>query len=564
MVRKKTDNSKREESGFKFRYVFYIIVMLLLLLSIFSHAPEDFAVIQGGSDEPVKNWIGPVGAQISCLLFLLFGVTVYPLIIILVVCALRPFLDFPTKRRGYFGAFIAVVIGATILFAMWPGDFAYRTAKLGIGRADAPLSALSGGVVGQVLASPKSGEIPAGFIRRYIGSVGTVITALVFVLSGALWLADWKVVCVHLLNRNNGASKQTKSKTSVKVEPEEDEEEGEKKSGLWPFGKNKKDDQEEEIDEEDEEEEEEELPPVIALKPKRTEPMFDEEEEPAPPVSKIPKQSSQQKSYENSEYVLPPVTMLEKAPEGKGESDDAIQRSQEILQNTLESFSVDGKVSGIVTGPRVTRYEISLAPGVKVQKVEGIASNIAMELEAESIRILAPIPGKNAVGVEAPNSVASPVYLRAMMESSQWKKSNAEIPIVLGKDVSGKVVILDLAKAPHLLIAGATGSGKSVCMNTLIMSLLFRFAPSELRVIMVDPKVVEMEMYTPLPHLITPVVNDPHKVPLALRWAVNEMENRYRVLAKAKCRNLATREQFQANRKWIMTASLFRKKCRFW
>ncbi len=161
-----------------------------------------------------------------------------------------------------------------------------------------------------------------------------------------------------------------------------------------------------------------------------------------------------------------------------------------------------------------------------------------MELAAESIRILAPIPGKSAVGVEVPNTKSSIVGFRNLLESSQWRNSRMELPIILGKDVSGKAIILDLVKAPHLLIAGATGSGKSVCMNALIMSLLFKHSPEDLRLIMVDPKVVEMEMYSSLPHLITPVVNESNKVPLALRWGVNEMEKRYKVLAKVKVKNL--------------------------
>ncbi|MBR2964654.1 MAG: hypothetical protein IKC53_10670, partial [Lentisphaeria bacterium] len=178
-------------------------------------------------------------------------------------------------------------------------------------------------------------------------------------------------------------------------------------------------------------------------------------------------------------------------------------------------------------------------PGVRVEKVTSIQNNIAMAMEAQSIRIRAPIPGKDAVGIEVPNKASSTVFLRPLLESATWRDSHAAIPILLGRDIAGSVYLTDLSKAPHLLIAGSTGSGKSVCMNTLIMSLLFRFSPDELKLIMVDPKVVELEMYRPIPHLITPVVNDPKKVPLALRWGVNEMERRYMVLAKVKAKNLA-------------------------
>ena len=187
----------------------------------------------------------------------------------------------------------------------------------------------------------------------------------------------------------------------------------------------------------------------------------------------------------------------------------------------------------------MTRFEVTLEPGVNVRKVEQIADNIAMNLAAQSVRILAPIPGRPVVGIEVSNSKASAVFMRSVMESPEWRSGKAEIPIALGKDVSGKSVVLDIASAPHMLIAGSTGTGKSVCSNSLIMSLLFRFRPDELKLIMVDPKVVEFDVYKDLPHLLTPVINDSAKVPVALRWAVNEMEKRYRILAAARVKKIS-------------------------
>jgi S-DNA-T family DNA segregation ATPase FtsK/SpoIIIE len=240
------------------------------------------------------------------------------------------------------------------------------------------------------------------------------------------------------------------------------------------------------------------------------------------------------------EYHLPSPMLLDRHGDAIAEEDQAYIREASLsLEKTLESFGVNGYVSNITVGPRVTQFEIALNPGVRVEKVTSIQNNIAMAMEAQSIRIRAPIPGKDAVGIEVPNKASSTVYLRPLLESATWRESRAAIPILLGRDIAGSVYLTDLSKAPHLLIAGSTGSGKSVCMNTLIMSLLFRFSPDELKLIMVDPKVVELEMYRPIPHLITPVVNDPKKVPLALRWGVNEMERRYMVLAKVKAKNLA-------------------------
>lgn len=553
---------------FKFRYCFYIIAALFILLALFSHNPGDFAVIQGGNDTPVSNWIGEIGARLSCALLYMFGLAAYPIVFILVACALRSLLPLPTSRRGYSGMLLLLILGITVLFAIHPQSFTNQTDALGIGRKEIPNSALSGGVIGQVLAGPgtESYGIQAGYVRRFIGTIGTIIAASVFVLAGLvlIWFADWQPAIRWLLAINPQPRDDESEKTQV-MEPVKEvkdtkaaketaaKEAKEAKEAKLRQEEKDRDAAEEallelrrqslEIKETAAKEEKEQIPikvepaitvpePVMESRLQKTEKIETLVEEPR--HSPVPVRRKSQSSFE-----LPSVFMLSKGKESSGEKADSIERSKQILQKTLESFNVEGQVTGIISGPRVTRFEVSLAPGVKVDKVANIEGNIAMELEAESIRILAPIPGRNAVGVEVPNSIAEAVYMRAIMETDQWKNSKYELPIVLGKDVAGRPVILDLAKAPHLLIAGSTGSGKSVCMNTLIMSLLLKFSPEDLRMIMVDPKIVEMATYAPLPHLITPVVNDAHKVPLALRWAVNEMEKRYRMLAKVKTKNLA-------------------------
>ncbi|MCQ2380099.1 MAG: DNA translocase FtsK 4TM domain-containing protein [Victivallaceae bacterium] len=229
-------------------------------------------------------------------------------------------------------------------------------------------------------------------------------------------------------------------------------------------------------------------------------------------------------------YVLPPISMLAKGDESATEDTHEIEERAIKLQDTLDAFGVAGTVVGHVTGPRITRYEISLQPGVLASKVERLRDNIAMNLSAASVRILAPIPGRPVVGVEISNKRPSSVFMRSVMESSEWN-SKKEIPLVLGKDVAGNPVVFDLAKGPHLLVAGTTGTGKSVCTNSLILSLLFRFKPDELKLIMVDPKFVEYDAYRTLPHLLAPVINEAKNVPTVLRWAVNEMEKRYKILA---------------------------------
>ena len=255
-------------------------------------------------------------------------------------------------------------------------------------------------------------------------------------------------------------------------------------------------------------------------------------------IMNLKRQAPPMQSTNPANYNLPPVSLLDKPKDVKNEDDEYLKQASEILQATLDSFEINGRVTDTVVGPRITRFDIQLEPGVKVEKVTNIQNNIAMEMSAESIRIPAPVPGSNSVSIELPNKNSNKVFIRELFESEAWRESQADIPIILGKDVSGKVMIADLAKAPHLLIAGSTGSGRYECMNTLIMSLLFKFSPFDLKLILVDQKFIDLEMYRHLPHLITPVMNDPKKVLLALRWGVNEMEHRYQMLAKVKAKNL--------------------------
>jgi S-DNA-T family DNA segregation ATPase FtsK/SpoIIIE len=509
------------QGGFRFRYVFIIIIFLLLLLSVFSHNASDLTVLEGGKNWAIKNWIGPFGAHFARISFYLFGLATYPIFFLLIICAFRPLLRYPTRRRGYVGSVIAVIIGITILFAMWPEKFVSITNYLGIGSTNAPLSALSGGVIGQKLAAPEL-SIEPGIITRNIGTIGSLIVALVFLISGAvfIWISDWQSV---FSSRKLEDEEESNSdlEDSIETLSRKREEAREKKYGEY---KRKF---------EEKEKEKEDLPPIV----KSEEIDISKKQIPDLPKKKIVKPS--RKSDPMSNYALPPVTLLEKGKDVEGEAQNFIEASKNVLQSTLDSFGIQGKVISYVSGPRVTRYEISLDPGVKVERISSLANNFAMDLQAESVRILAPIPGKNTVGIEVPNSKVSFISIRSIMESGPWNAPNIEIPIILGRDVSGEPVVTDLSRAPHLLIAGATGSGKSVCMHSLIMSLLFRFTPDELKLIMVDPKMVEFSMYASLPHLITPVVTDSKKVPVALHWGVNEMERRYKIFSKVRSKKLS-------------------------
>jgi S-DNA-T family DNA segregation ATPase FtsK/SpoIIIE len=241
----------------------------------------------------------------------------------------------------------------------------------------------------------------------------------------------------------------------------------------------------------------------------------------------------------DEKYKFPPYSLLkERAKPSVENSDEEHRRNAENLMRILGEFGVEVTLGDVHAGPVITCYEVKPAPGVRVEKIAGLDKNIALGMKAQSVRILAPIPGKDAVGVEVPNQQSTPVGLREILESEDWAGAKAELPIALGKDVSGKPLISDLARMPHLLIAGATGSGKSVCINSIVASILYSKSPSDVRMIMVDPKVVELKIFNSLPHMLIPVVTEPKKVPAALKWLLGEMEQRYQMFAKVNVRNI--------------------------
>ena len=237
-------------------------------------------------------------------------------------------------------------------------------------------------------------------------------------------------------------------------------------------------------------------------------------------------------------YHFPPMNLLKRGNKTSGESDAHLRETAMKLQQILQNFGVNVTVTNVSCGPAVTRYELQPEMGVKVSKIVGLTDDIKLNLAAADIRIEAPIPGKAAVGIEVPNKENSAVMLRDLLETAEFKNSQSKISFAAGKDIAGKVVVADIAKMPHVLIAGATGSGKSVCINTLIMSILYKASPEEVKLIMIDPKVVELSVYNGIPHLMIPVVTDPKKAAGALNWAVAEMMRRYQVFAEQNVRDM--------------------------
>lgn len=237
------------------------------------------------------------------------------------------------------------------------------------------------------------------------------------------------------------------------------------------------------------------------------------------------------------DYRLPSLNLLNDPPEDQEAQLDT-KTGAEVIERTLANFSIEAKVVFIQQGPRVTRYEITIGPGINVNRIHSLADNLALELAVTSVRIEAPVPGKSAVGIEVPNKRVQIITIKELLESDPIKRSNSYLVVGLGKDISGKPIVGDLPKMPHLLIAGATGSGKSVCLNTIIISLLYRCSPDVLKLILIDPKRVEMTPFADLPHLITPIVHDPKEAESALRWITSEMDRRYRLFASKSARNI--------------------------
>lgn len=245
-------------------------------------------------------------------------------------------------------------------------------------------------------------------------------------------------------------------------------------------------------------------------------------------------------TVEDENYEFPPLTLLKEGDKkaGKGNS-RALTETASKLQKTLYNFGVVAKVEHVSVGPAITRYELKPSEGVRVSKIANLADDIALNLAAKTIRIEAPIPGKQAVGIEVPNEESEVVHLRDILDTDTFKNHKSKLAFALGKDVSGEEIVTDIAKMPHVMIAGATGSGKSVCINTLIASIIYKAKPSDVKLIMVDPKIVELSVYNGIPHLLIPVVTDPKKAAGALAWAVQEMENRYTKFAAKGVRDLA-------------------------
>jgi S-DNA-T family DNA segregation ATPase FtsK/SpoIIIE len=276
----------------------------------------------------------------------------------------------------------------------------------------------------------------------------------------------------------------------------------------------------------------------------QAEPNAPKERKGEPVAASVQGTASQARNGSDNEYIPPSIELLKTAASASGEdAKSELQSTEDLLADTLQSFGIESNIIAAIRGPSVTRYELELERGIKLSKLTNLSKDIALSLGAVSVRI-APIPGKNSVvGIEVPNRLVSPVPIRAVLDSPEFRNAKSHVSFAVGKDISNRNIIGNIAKMPHLLIAGTTGSGKSVCTNSMIISLLYKSSPKEVRLIMIDPKMVELSNYNGIPHLLIPVVTDPKKAAGALQWAVFEMMRRYQMFANRGVRDLATYNQ---------------------
>ncbi len=490
-------------------------ISLLLLASLLSFSPHDLPWYTSAPYVPAHNLIGIAGAYLAGIVYFILGYSAFALVVFGFFISWNKFTsrDIQCSFPKFLSLVVLLVVVSSLLAMIFSLDH-HEQFK-------------AAGLVGIVFSD---------FLQKYLSPVGAVITLIILgclalVVTGefmvspfVVWLAGFVKDGISTLF---GKIKELPRTAPAGVKPkaavvQKNVEFNEKDfAGLTGPAENKP-------------KKDVVLPPAAIQANKPAGPnihIVAPQEQPKPAVDIKPKVVG--------EYHLPSLELLKDAPVvPESKIQETLKNGAKILEETLEDFGVNIKVVDIERGPVITRYELQPAPGVKIQSISSLADDIALALSAPAVRILAPIPGKNRVGIEVPNGATAAVFLKDVLSQEQYRASKSKLTLCIGKDTSGKPLFADLADMPHLLVAGTTGSGKTVCLNSLIMSILFNASPSEVKFIMVDPKMVELVPYNDLPHLITPVITDAKKVNPVLNWLVGEMENRYKTLAKEQVRNI--------------------------
>lgn len=495
------------------------------LLSLVSYTPSDPSFNTAGQTGQIENYLGMIGAYTSDLFLQSFGLASILLLLGLFLWGLSFLKHHPLEAMpGRVFALLLSAFAFTLVLSplpnahFWPmqAGFGGITGDLLYQKLNAPLSSLIGPVTAQI------------FIQFFFFCLSLLTfmlaVSLPFSLIGKSLLVSFKTLWFsfsvplksfwHLFR--------SRPKNTIKVKPK-------KQMSSKVSLMDEKEDME-------------------AIYKRFSEEQIgkdaDKDVEIAEPINQLQSShsirvSKKQNQEENQTYVLPPYDLLNQpeSQDSKNVDREILSQNAQDLEAVLQDFGVKGEIVKVHPGPVVTLYELIPSPGTKSSRVISLAEDIARSLSAISVRI-AVIPGKNAIGIELPNDRRQTVYMRELLVTPSYENSSAKLPLVLGKDIGGSPIIVDLARMPHLLMAGTTGSGKSVAINTMILSLLFKHKPEQCRMIMVDPKMLELSVYDGIPHLLTPVVTDPKKAIVALRWAVREMENRYKSMSKLGVRNI--------------------------
>ncbi|MFA5146361.1 MAG: DNA translocase FtsK [Candidatus Omnitrophota bacterium] len=483
--------------------VLLFAVAVLIFISLITFDFSDLQLFTSTPNYPVRNFAGLFGAYLGAVLFFVMGLSAYIIPVLVLTWALARFSGITPQKLYFkiFGTFFLVMASSAIFSIIGRGDNAFRFRL--------------GGTVGLVFSD---------FLIKYLGRGGAFVVIIVLFLLSILLATEFLLIPFL-----SGLFKRARSLPSGIKERIMEEREAVTMKIKRPSGppqlKEKRD---------------EDAPPLKkpAFSPAEAirKKLMPQPERPAPVRAKA---AVEARRIDPSGYKLPGLDILESPPpiENRKIKED-FQENATILEETLRDFDIEAKVVNYNRGPVITRYELEPAPGVKIHRITSLGDNIALAMKAQSVRIVAPIPGKGTIGVEVPNSASTLVYLKEILDSKEYRDSASKLKLGLGKDIAGTPVIADLSTMPHLLIAGATGSGKTVCVNALITSILYNSTPDEVKFIMIDPKRVELAVFNDLPHLLAPVVTDSKKVASVLEWLVGEMEGRYELFAKMTVRNI--------------------------
>lgn len=482
--------------------LFFLVV--LTLVSLLSYNIEDPSFLHAGAEGRCNNLFGPLGAYLSSLLIAMFGMGAFWIPVFLLISGVR-FLGQRKKSSSFqfiSGALILIITTGTFISILSQNNMVVLFGR----------KISSGGLTIRLKE----------MLLMYTNKTGSIVITLVLfsiglILSTGFSFAGAARFCVGLY----GYMKQLMARFSEWIKKRR-EARKEKKQKFERVQENARKNVKVEVRKRPE--------PEVKIKPVKVKPIK------AAPVAK-----QEEFSFMTTEktYDIPSTTFLQEPDKSDSSvNDESLRMQSMVLEKKLEDFGVHGHVSEIAPGPVITTFEYKPAAGVKINKIVNLSDDLALALRAVSIRIIAPIPGKDAVGIEIPNDTRESVSFKEIVTSAVYVKSKSPLTLCLGNDIVGQPVVADLAKMPHLLIAGATGAGKSVGLNVMISSILFRSTPDDVRMIMIDPKRIELSVYDGIPHLITPVVTDMKKATNALFWAVREMENRYELLAQLKTRNI--------------------------